>query len=106
MISDTIASFLDPLDKKVFAAEIDAFYKRSAEEKKKSKQEKPRTLKFLFEEYQHLVFKNLHRDVITDNGIPNLKKRNFQMPGSREILNNDERIRIQAGDDLSSPGFD
>ncbi len=93
MISETVSSFLEPLDKKVFASEISAFYKRTADEKKKQKQEKPRTLKFLFDEHQHQVFKNLHREVIGDNGIPNLKKRNFQMPGAREVMNNDERKR-------------
>ena len=40
---------------------------------------------------------------MADNGIPNLKKRNFMMPGSRQVLSNEERLKLRSGEGFGPP---
>ena len=41
--------------------------------------------------YETKIFKRFHRGVINDQGIPNLKKRAFEIPGTRPVWNDTER---------------
>ena len=41
----------------------------------------PRDFRGVFKLFEHKVYKRLHKMVINDKGIPNLKKRGFYIPG-------------------------
>jgi hypothetical protein len=43
------------------------------------------------QKFETLLYKRLHSIVANDNGVPTLKKRSFDMPGHRKILNDSER---------------
>jgi hypothetical protein len=43
-----------------------------------------------FKVHEHKIYKGLHREVLADSGFPSLKKRNFQMPGYRRVLDKKE----------------
>jgi hypothetical protein len=44
-----------------------------------------------FKQFEYQAYKRIHKFVISDEGIPNLKKRGYQMPGYKKILEKDER---------------
>jgi len=50
------------------------------------------TFRDVYKDYEHGIFKRLHKTVMADKGLPNLKKRGFYMPGCRELLTNDEVV--------------
>lgn len=43
-----------------------------------------------YQKFDYNVFKQLHREVIHDQGLPTLKKRAFEMPGFRQVMNPSE----------------
>jgi len=46
-----------------------------------------------FKYFEQITYKNFHRIVMDDQGLPTLKKREFEMPGfSRQVMNQDERV--------------
>jgi hypothetical protein len=46
-----------------------------------------------FKLFEKNAYKNLHRIVVDDQGLPTLKKREFEMPGfSRQVMNEDDRV--------------
>jgi hypothetical protein len=47
-------------------------------------------------DFEHLVFKKLHKTVMVDKGLPNLKKRGFYMPGCRELLTLEDKEQKRA----------
>jgi hypothetical protein len=44
-----------------------------------------------FKAFEYQAYKQIHKEVLADEGIPTLKKRAYQMPGYRKILDKDER---------------
>jgi hypothetical protein len=44
-----------------------------------------------FKAFEYIAYKRIHKFVLQDEGIPNLKKRGYQMPGYKKILEKDER---------------
>lgn len=44
-----------------------------------------------FKQFEYMAYKRIHKFVLQDEGIPNLKKRGYQMPGYKKILEKDER---------------
>jgi hypothetical protein len=44
-----------------------------------------------FKQFEYKAYKKIHKVVLADEGIPNLKKRAYQMPGYRKILDKDEK---------------
>ena len=43
-----------------------------------------------FKEAEYNIYKDFHRVVLDDDGIPDLKKTTFRMPGYRRILSDKE----------------
>ena len=43
-----------------------------------------------FKEIEYEIYKDFHRLVLKDDGIPELKKTTFRMPGYRRILSDKE----------------
>ena len=39
-----------------------------------------------FKEAEYNVYKSFHRVILNDDGLPNIKKTTFKMPGYRQIL--------------------
>lgn len=39
-----------------------------------------------FKDYEKIKYKDLHRCVLSDTGVPNLHKRGYKMPGYREVI--------------------
>lgn len=44
-----------------------------------------------YRNFEYRTYKKLHKVVINDVGIPGLKKRAFEMPGYRKLLDKHER---------------
>lgn len=44
-----------------------------------------------YKQFEYKAYKKIHKIVLADEGIPNLKKRAYQMPGYRKILDKDEK---------------
>jgi tRNA(Glu) U13 pseudouridine synthase TruD len=44
-----------------------------------------------YKKFEYATFKALHRVVLEDEGVPQLKKRGFLMPGYRKIMETGER---------------
>jgi|TARA_B110000285_G_C14942942_1_gene522941 hypothetical protein len=44
-----------------------------------------------YKQFEYKAYKKIHKVVLADEGIPNLKKRAYQMPGYRKILDKDEK---------------
>ena len=50
-------------------------------------------------EYEHIKYKELHKVVLGDDGIPALKKRGFKMPGYRPVnIEGDEEVMTNSED--------
>ena len=45
-----------------------------------------------YKQFEYKTYKAMHRDVINDCGIPTLKKRAYQMPGYKKVLDDNERV--------------
>lgn len=45
-----------------------------------------------YKSFEYKAYKRLHRVVISDEGIPTLKKRAYKIPGYRKVLASDERV--------------
>lgn len=53
----------------------------------------------LYKKYEYETFKGFHRLVMEDHGVPTLKKRAFEMPGYRKIMDDGSRdVYINAVD--------
>ena len=48
-----------------------------------------------FKDHEYKKYKQLHGQVITDEGIPSLKKRGYAMPGYRRVLDDSERKTLE-----------
>ena len=44
-----------------------------------------------FKQFEYTAYKKIHKFVLSDEGIPMLKKLGYQMPGYKKILEKDER---------------
>jgi hypothetical protein len=44
-----------------------------------------------FKQFEYAAYKIIHKSVLSDEGIPTLKKRGYEMPGYKKILEKDER---------------
>lgn len=44
-----------------------------------------------FKKFEYRTYKQMHRIVISDEGLPNLKKRAYKMPGYRKVLDTNEQ---------------
>ena len=82
MISDCFVSVFPRLDRLLPETEpADAIRKGG-----------PRDFNGVYKMYEHKVYKRLHKLVINDKGIPNLKKRGFTIPGQRKVLDAGDRL--------------